>query len=486
MDELEELTKLRHPDPSLTHKLEIQFPELQVLGSWKKLTLLKKGGMKARLAFSSFIWNSKLYVGGGAYETKGPWLRDLWCLDLEKLDKWRQLPSYPVSEQYTGVWLLWRFSIHNNRAYLVTGKAEVDYFDLITEEWGSVMTTYKRTAADKKAGVHEQWVFPVWNILDSTQEVVGDILYLFGGTHGECIIGTNLFVQLDLKTMEWTRLSGTLRPGEIADYSCPGPRKTPSSWVDRDQERIYLIFGECDRSAGIAKGDRHAAEHGYAYEDFWSWDIKAKEWRMERLVGNVPCPRSEAACTYNPKMDKTVIFGGYNPTLPTQFGNNFFPFSYYADTFMYFPPPPPSTRSIFPPSSGKWKHVLTPGFPTYRAQSQLHTDPATGKMYLFGGYVNTDSVPSRKTYNSRTFGDLWQLRVDAPGGFFDEKDVDLEEERKTAMVGPWQRCFTCGSTGRWKKCGGSCKGQAFFCDSECLREGWKEHKVMHGCKNLKI
>jgi hypothetical protein len=60
--DLRELTKLRHPDPSLTHKLKIQFPELQVLGSWKKLTLLKKGGMKARLAFSSFIWNSKCDV----------------------------------------------------------------------------------------------------------------------------------------------------------------------------------------------------------------------------------------------------------------------------------------------------------------------------------------------------------------------------------------------------------------------------------------
>jgi len=61
-DELTELTKLRHPDPSLTHKLKVQFPELQVLGSWKKLTLLKKGGMKARLAFSSFIWKSKCSV----------------------------------------------------------------------------------------------------------------------------------------------------------------------------------------------------------------------------------------------------------------------------------------------------------------------------------------------------------------------------------------------------------------------------------------
>jgi hypothetical protein len=41
-----------------------------------------------------------------------------------------------------------------------------------------------------------------------------------------------------------------------------------------------------------------------------------------------------------------------------------------------------------------------------------------------------------------------------PGGGFDEGDVDVAEEAKTARVGPWQRCFACGAVGKWRKCGG--------------------------------
>lgn len=59
---------------------------------------------------------------------------------------------------------------------------------------------------------------------------------------------------------------------------------------------------------------------------------------------------------------------------------------------------------------------------------------------------------SRKGTVSRSFGDLWQLCIDQPGGFFE--GVDLDEEARTAQAGPWQRCFTCGSAGPWKKCGG--------------------------------
>jgi hypothetical protein len=54
---------------------------------------------------------------------------------------------------------------------------------------------------------------------------------------------------------------------------------------------------------------------------------------------------------------------------------------------------------------------------------------------------------------SRNFGDLWELRIDEPGGGFE--GVDLEEERRTAAAGPWLRCFTCGSAGNWKKCSGT-------------------------------
>jgi hypothetical protein len=117
-------------------------------------------------------------------------------------------------------------------------------------------------------------------------------------------------------------------------------------------------------------------------------------------------------------------------------------FTYYADTF------------IFCPDTFSFKHILTPGFPTYRAESSLVHHPASGKTYLFGGFANTEYVDDKKRVLTRTFADLWELRVDMPGGGFEE--VNLEEEKRSASLGPWKRCFSCGSAGRWNKCGGMC------------------------------
>ena len=130
-----------------------------------------------------------------------------------------------------------------------------------------------------------------------------------------------------------------------------------------------------------------------------------------------------------------------------------FSFSYYADTFIY----DDGSTSGSPPV---WKHVVTSGFPSYRAQAEMFTDPDTGKIYLFGGYTNAQFVPQRKEAIMRSFNDLWQLRLDIPGGFFE--GVDLEEEARTARAGPWQRCYNCGNTGPWKKCGGTSLSLSFL------------------------
>lgn len=152
------------------------------------------------------------------------------------------------------------------------------------------------------------------------------------------------------------------------------------------------------------------------------------------------------------------MFGGYAPSLPTLFlaKNAQFHFSYFADTFIYETPSAPAASDV--PNeptlaAPRWKQVLTPGFPTYRCQAQLNCDPETGRTYLFGGFTNSEYVPCRKDLISRSFGDLWELRIDEPGGHFE--NVDLEEETRTAKAGPWLRCFTCGSAGPWKKCGGT-------------------------------
>ena len=56
-----EMLKLRHPDPSLVQKIEIEDACLQVRGSWKKVPWPKSGRLRAgsRLGFSSFIWKSE-------------------------------------------------------------------------------------------------------------------------------------------------------------------------------------------------------------------------------------------------------------------------------------------------------------------------------------------------------------------------------------------------------------------------------------------
>ncbi|RDB16271.1 hypothetical protein Hypma_003064 [Hypsizygus marmoreus] len=479
------LLQYRHPDPRLCIKLNVTEPSLQVMGAWHKIRVRSSGGPSRRMGFASFIWKGHLYIAGGRKDSLGPFYRDIFSLNLATRDAWMALPPYPVPFRVSGAFLGWHMvpDPDTGRAYLFTGRPTVDYFDLNTKTWGSMVTTFKRKdPQDAKGGIKPgTWPYPKDQLTDSTQQLVGGKLYVFGGTHGTTSIGCNLFMVLDLKTAHWTRLSGSVMPGKHGDYASPGPRKTPSSWVDKDRDRIFLIFGECDRMGARLSGELHGADCGYAYDDFWSWSIAAGRWQRERMDGNAPCPRSEVAYVYNPVLEKAIVWGGYNPDLPTYFydhGANF-GFSYYADTFIY-----DSSASVSSSSSNDrtapWRQVLTHGFPTYRAQAQLIVDPDTGKTYLYGGFANNDYVPSRKTSISRSFGDLWQLRINIPGGCFE--GVNLEEETRTAQAGPWQRCFTCGSAGPWKKCGGTCRGKAFFCDADCLKEGWKEHKEMHACR----
>ena len=161
-----------------------------------------------------------------------------------------------------------------------------------------------------------------------------------------------------------------------------------------------------------------------------------------------PLANSTHLLVQNSKLNKTIMFGGYSPCLMTDMGRDgCFDFSYYADTF------------VFNHTTSSWKQVLTRGFPTYRAQSHLISDPSTGKTFLVGGYTNSDYVPSKKKFISRSFDDLWQLCIDEPGGFFEASDFEMDA--RTAQAGPWQRCFACSSIGQWRKCGGTFNNFAF-------------------------
>ncbi|KAI0312652.1 hypothetical protein OF83DRAFT_1066836 [Amylostereum chailletii] len=458
----------RHPEPRFTATAEVFDPSLQISGSWKKLDLKKTSGFVPREDFASFVWKSRLYVCGGQVDDFTRCLRDFHYVDLNDLRAgWHKLPDYPRPFPW-GVPVGWRMHVDEStdKAYVFLGFKDVDVFDLKTNTWSRITTSYLSPGS--------------WPIADTLLEFGSVIykrrIYAFGGTHEGSKLGCNLWLVLDLQTGAWRRLSGRSGPEFDTDFMLPGPRRYPALWADEEHDRIWMMFGDAERPGATLEEQPHGSKYEHIYDDAWSWNVNTESWRRERVSGNSPCPRTEMAVTYNPNLKRAFTFGGYNPRLPSDFSNGGpirMRYTYFADTFMLDPAPTDGG------ASPAWKHVLTRGFPTYRAKSKLFVDRATGKMYLFGGYSSTEFIDDKKHFVSRNFVDLWQLRVDMPGGCFE--DVDLEEEARTARVGQWQRCFSCGSAGFWKKCGGSCRGRVFFCDGQCLKDGWKEHKQRHGC-----
>ncbi|KAI0314163.1 hypothetical protein OF83DRAFT_1064292 [Amylostereum chailletii] len=467
-DALRRMAQLRHPEPHLTAKLEVKVPELQVRGSWQKIQIKKARTVIGRHSYASFVWKGKFYVCGGEKDGEPPCLRDFNYIDLDHIeDGWHRLPDCPV-------WTIvrtpgWEMHVDETeaKAYLFIGLTAVDVFDLRKKQWLKIHTMM--------APGQSPWPVPQ-TLIDFGVVIVDRKMYVFGGTHEICAVGGNLWMVLDLRTRRWRRLGGYPGPDLVPDYSFPGPRRYPVMWVDKREEKIWMMFGEADRKGASTRMEKFGSMSSHACEDCWTWDIAREKWQRERMSGNPPSPRSEMSSTYNPVLDKVVVFGGYNPSMPTTYRQGVVgPFSYYADTFMLDVSP----SNLSADSGPKWKHVLTRGFPSYRAEARLFTDPATGKIFLFGGYTNSQYVPGKDVMASRSFSDIWQLKLDVEGGFFE--GVDLEEEARTATAGPWQRCYTCGDVGPWKKCGGTCGGLAFFCDTDCQKEGWKEHKKRHKC-----
>jgi hypothetical protein len=244
------------------------------------------------------LFSGRLYVAGGRRSEKGPYFRDIWTLDLVKLDAWRRLPDYPVPFEVSGLFLGWNMAVHGDTAVLFTGRPTIDVFDLNTETWSSFETTYTATAADIAAGVIGGWPYPGRSSSDSAMQILDSKLYVFGGGHGKTQMGCNLFMELDLSTRKWRRISGTVQVTEHADNSSPGPRKTAASWVSADKSRFFLLFGIFDRECAHFNNELHGADVAFGCSDFWSWSVKDEVWRQERMSGNPPCARTEMACAY--------------------------------------------------------------------------------------------------------------------------------------------------------------------------------------------
>ncbi|KAH0608213.1 uncharacterized protein H6S33_002265 [Morchella sextelata] len=459
----------RHPDINLPDRLKVSYPNLQIRGKWERL-VTKSRPPAPRLGMATWIWRGKLYVAGGQSAMQDR-VRDMWCLNLSTKPeerKWRRLVDIPHHTQggpqeHSTAGIVMK--VWEDKAWLFFGSKTVWAFDLVEETWEKKTTVLKKK---------KKWPYEKNDLSEYAMEVYKGKMYVFGGQDGRMQLGCNLFMALDLKDLTWELISGTSEP--VATHDSPMLRVHPEAWVIPKENKLFIMYGNANRM-GESLGGRegtHGAECDYTYEDIWAFSFSTKTWTREKTRGNYPCPRTEFSCAYNPRLDRTVVFGGYCGTTNTYFpdrGVNF-TFAYYADTY------------IWNPADRKWSQVLTRGFPTYRAQARLIIDEQSGKSYLFGGYTNSDFVPSNHVV-SRAFNDLWELKIDfedGRGGIVDRVLELGKDEKRTAVMGPWGTCFCCGAVGQWKMCGGSCGGVVRYCSNDCGREAWTEHKKIHQCK----
>lgn len=228
-----------------------------------------------------------MYVCGGQRSGTLEVYGDVWCLDLVKMNGWRELPSYPRP------FLNCQMAVHDGKAYLFRGTASVDYFDLERGRWGRILTKF----VDAK-GKEQAWPYIGRGLTDYVAHVVDGKLYIFGGKY-QRPIGCNYFAVLDIAARTWRYLSGIhdsvpLRP----DYDQPGARKNLASWVDEERKKIYIMYGMVDRQAAAMFKSDFASSEGFVHDDCWSWDITEGKWQRERILGNFPCPRAEVSCCY--------------------------------------------------------------------------------------------------------------------------------------------------------------------------------------------
>lgn len=252
----------------------------------------------------------------------------------------------------------------DGRAWMFGGDEKLWIFDLRTERWSQK----KIEPASRQQRV---WPYPDKKLAEPSFEISEGMMYVFGGDSGPSHLGTNIFLSIDLRTFKWTHLSGT--SAAIMTTTEPPLRRFPTTWIVPSQRRFYVMYGHACRADALGHNAPHGNEEDFSYDDLWSWSLDEKKWRRERVQGNLPSPRTEIAGSFNSTIGKIIIYGGYCGSTTTVSYGQVLQFAYYGDTFM------------FDPETGRFKQILTRGFPSYRAQSKMLVDGSTGKTYLWGG-----------------------------------------------------------------------------------------------------
>jgi hypothetical protein len=223
----------------------VKDPQMQIRGVWTKLKPAGKAP-SARLSHASFIWNSTLYICGGMASGAKAFFCDIWCLPLTPLGQWKKLPDFPSGIlPPKGI----RMAVWKDKALMFRGHRDrLGFFDLKTETWGTQKTTF---------GSSQRWPYNEGIFDQYSVEMFEDTMYVFGGDDSGSCLGTNVLMALDMKTWAWTHLGGT--SAAIATQTMPNLRCYPNCWIVPKERRLYVLYGNANRSLAKQEKKPHGA-----------------------------------------------------------------------------------------------------------------------------------------------------------------------------------------------------------------------------------
>lgn len=156
----------------------------------------------------------------------------------------------------------------------------------------------------------------------------------------------------------------------------------PTRWgsmmvYDPKADRV-LLYGGANFAEGVACG--FCAETTVR-GDLWAYDYESNTW-TERHPTVAPPPHHFPAMVYVPKIDRVILFGGYQQGFSTLFN----------DTWAY------------DYNRNRWTNLNPANAPAPRVYHYLALEPATNRIVMFGGVLDESNWPnSPETPNNETW-----------------------------------------------------------------------------------
>lgn len=158
-------------------------------------------------------------------------------INLKKLSKWIRLPDIPV--EYRGLSSSGtKAVVYDDYAWIFNGLYDILRFDMISESWDHVTTTFSSRKGHK-------WPYTDTGLQSPSISLLDHNMYVFGGDIQGKPEGSDVFMVLDLKSLQWRYLgdSSVFKRSNHIGKHWPPPRHKAGCWIVPQEKRFYLMYG---------------------------------------------------------------------------------------------------------------------------------------------------------------------------------------------------------------------------------------------------